>query len=501
MLVELGVVEQRYNAVKEVLEGATVTDVARRNRVVRQTVHVWLRRYANGGMGALVAGSSRPARCPHQMPAEVEAAALEMRRRNPDWGPRRIVFELRRAGIRPLPGRTSVYRALIRHGVIEPGKRARRRSDYKRWERSRPMELWQIDVVGRIKLADGTELSAVTGIDDHSRFCVIARLVRRATAQPVCDALLHGLRTHGVPETILTDNGSVFTGRFTSKSSRVRFDRICHENGVKHILTAPYSPTTTGKIERLHKTMRREHFRDAVFATIEEAQEALDRWVEKYNTERPHQSIGDVPPIERFKFTGSRVQPADDVEEEVAVEVAGRTRRPAGTVRWVDQVGTITLAHFTYHVGKLFVGKPVEVVVSKGLVQIFHRDVLVATHAQKRPEIEVSMSTRDRMRRPRAATVGATVTRIVDSSGSISFAGQSYRAGRSQRGRAVEVTVVAGSVQIALEGHVIRLHPIRHSAAAEHGAFAIPQGRPGKRRRTASTPANAPRRRSTQRGS
>jgi hypothetical protein len=62
-----------------------------------------------------------------------------------------------------------------------------------------------MDVVGRIYLVDGTELCAVTGIDDHSRFCVIAKLVRRATARPVCEALLEGLARHGVPDQILTD--------------------------------------------------------------------------------------------------------------------------------------------------------------------------------------------------------------------------------------------------------------------------------------------------------
>jgi hypothetical protein len=97
--------------------------------------------------------------------------------------------------------------ALVRHGLIEPGKRRRRRSDYKRWERGRSMELWQMDVVGSIHLADGTELSAVTGIEDHSRFWVCARLVARATARPVCDALAHSMRSHGVPDQILTDNG------------------------------------------------------------------------------------------------------------------------------------------------------------------------------------------------------------------------------------------------------------------------------------------------------
>ena len=72
----------------------------------------------------------------------------------------------------------------------------------------------------------------------------------------MCDALLEALNTHGIPEQILTDNGKVFTGS-AHKPANVLFDRICLDNGIRHLLTAPYSPTTTGKIERLHKTMRR----------------------------------------------------------------------------------------------------------------------------------------------------------------------------------------------------------------------------------------------------
>ena len=75
------------------------------------------------------------------------------------------------------------------------------------------MELWQIDVMGDVHLRSGMPLSVVTGIDDHSRFCVMAKLVERATAKPVCDALLEALHRQGIPEQILTDNGKVFTGR------------------------------------------------------------------------------------------------------------------------------------------------------------------------------------------------------------------------------------------------------------------------------------------------
>ena len=92
MLVELRLVEQRYQAVLEVLnDGATVTDVARRHGVARQTVHGWLRRYAAGGLAGLADESSKPLSCPHQMAPSVEARIVELRRQHPGWGPRTIL--------------------------------------------------------------------------------------------------------------------------------------------------------------------------------------------------------------------------------------------------------------------------------------------------------------------------------------------------------------------------------------------------------------------------
>jgi transposase-like protein len=124
VLAELGAVEQRYRAVLEVLEeGVSVTGVARRSGVVRQTVRGWLRRYAEDGMGGLADRPSRPASCPHQMPAATEARIVAMRREHPGWGPSRIRWELERAGVVPLPGRSAVYRALVRHGLVAARKR------------------------------------------------------------------------------------------------------------------------------------------------------------------------------------------------------------------------------------------------------------------------------------------------------------------------------------------------------------------------------------------
>ena len=481
MLVELKAVEQRYRAVIDVLDGMSVTDVARRNGVSRQSVHTWLRRYADGGMAGLADKSSKPESCPHQMAPLIEARVVALRREHPRWGPRSIRTHLAKEGFAPLPGLSSIYRTLVRHQLLEPSKRKRSRADYKRWERSRSMELWQMDVVGRFHLADGTEVKVVTGVDDHSRFCVCARVVARATARPVCEALQWALRAHGVPDQILTDNGKVFTARFGQGPGPVLFDRICANNGIRHLLTAPYSPTTTGKVERFHKTMRAEFLvdHDRVHATIAELQAALDEWVAEYNTSRPHQSLGDRPPLERFALAPAH-RAADlempDVPDEVAL-----SRRPPGVNRWVDQRGSIGLGGLRYRVGATFAGESVEVVVRSGLVEILHAGVLVATHAERRRAEEGSAPQRaPRVGRSRPPTSGMSVTRRVDGGGTVSFAGTGYRVGRSWRRQYVEVAIVAGSVQISSKGKVIRVHAIGHDRSKEHGAYATPQGRPRK---------------------
>ena len=438
MLWELQVSEQRYRAVQEVLDGASVTAVARRFTVSRQTVHAWLNRYAaDGGLAGLGDRSSRPHACPHQMRPTVEARILDIRRAHPIWGADRIRYQLEKEGISPVPGRTSVYRALVRNGLVQAEQRRRCRADYRRWERGRPMELWQMDVVGGFHLFDGTELKAVSGIDDNSRFVVSAKLVPRATATPVCEALLAALRRHGCPDQILTDNGKVFTGRFgpAGSSAEVMFDRICAENGIRHLLTAPRSPTTTGKVDRWHKTMRAEFLadHDRRHATIEELQAALDGWVTEYNTERPHQALGMRPPIERFQFaphiaTGEVpvVDPAPIVSAQPGVQSATRLR---GVQRWVDRRGMVRLAGFSYRVPIILAGEPVEAVVAEHLVRIFHRDALVAEHVQRRKPDTEPKEPRQGQRAARKPTSGMTVTRVADATGAVSFAGTMYRVG------------------------------------------------------------------------
>ena len=301
MLWELSVTEQRYRAVLEVMAGIPVTEVAEQYGVSRQSVHTWLRRYRDEGPPGLEDRSHKVRQHPWQIPAELEAAICELRRAHRKWGPKRLVFEMGRRGLGTVT-RSTVYRVLIRNQLIEPRARRRRRQDYTRWERPVPMQLWQLDVTASAFLADGREVKIVTGIDDHSRYCVIARAVLRATARPVCRAFVEAMAVYGAPEEVLTDNGTVFTGRFIKpRPAEVLFERICRENGITQRLTKPRSPTTTGKIERLHQSLQLELLNvHGPFGSLAALQAALDAWRQEYNSDRPHQSLDMAFPASRF---------------------------------------------------------------------------------------------------------------------------------------------------------------------------------------------------------
>ena len=276
------------------------------------------------------------------------------------------MFELARQGLEV--SESGVYRALRRAGLLEPGRRRREQRDWRRWERGRANELWQMDVVGGILLADGATLKCLTGLDDHSRFCVSARLMVRERTQPVCDALELALATHGVPEQILTDNGKVFTGRFNHPPTEVLFDRICRVNGIEHLLTKPRSPTTTGKIERFHRSLRAEFLTGAVFPTVAVAQERLDAWVASYNTDRPHQGLDMATPAERFTVEGRR-EPATEPDRS----------GPDWVARKVSTVGVVCVSWQQVSVGRHRAGERCDVHVGPDILQFWIGNELLRT--------------------------------------------------------------------------------------------------------------------------
>jgi transposase InsO family protein len=378
-LVELSVMEQRYQAVMAVIQdGWKITEVADRLGVTRQAVHKWIARYEAGGLAALADRSHRPNSCTHQISPELEALICELRRQHPGWGPRRILHQLTKQGVDPLPGRSSIYRCLKRHNLVELRRRKKRRDEFRRFERDRPMQLWQLDVMSGVLLDDGTDLKVVTGIDDHSRFCVAAGLIQRATARAVCEVFAASLKGFGIPDEVLTDNGKVFTGRFGIHKAEVLFDRMCRENGISHRLTAPRSPTTTGKIERFHQSLRKEFLADRCFGSLQAAQQELDAWVADYNNVRPHQALEMAVPAERFRLVPVAKDPS-------SVPVfSEEDQHGQWVLRRVGSNGVMSVDNQMFSVGNAFKGQLVDAFVDDTTIQVWSQNHLIKTVARVR---------------------------------------------------------------------------------------------------------------------
>jgi transposase InsO family protein len=311
------------------------------------------------------------------MAALDEVALVELRIAHPAWGPRRLVFELAKRDV--AVSQSAVYRALVRLNLVDPAARRPRDRKWKRWERGAPMELWQMDVVGGFVLADGTKAKVLTGIDDHSRLCVSAHLMVRESSQKVCAGLTKALETFGVPEQILTDNGKVFTGRFSAPPVEVLFDRICRENGIKHLLTKPRSPTTTGKVERFHRAIRTEFRTDRVLGSLQAAQAELDAWVADYNTSRPHQAIDMATPASRFY----REQTAPVTTLRPSGQAGGRPVEGRGDGTWIARrasaVGVVCVSWQQVCLGVAAARRNIDVWVTDDVMQFYDGDQLLRT--------------------------------------------------------------------------------------------------------------------------
>jgi hypothetical protein len=150
-------------------------------------------------------------------------------------------------------------------------------------------------------------------------------------------------------------------------------------HGITHRLTAPRSPTTTGKIERFHRTLRIEFLAGRVFDDLPSAQAELDAWVQGYNTDRPHQGIGMATPAERFLVRAERTVPALDPH----LEALTHARSSEDWItRKVSVNGVITVAWQQLSVGKHRGGHRVDVHVLPEILEVWDRNELIRTVAR-----------------------------------------------------------------------------------------------------------------------
>ena len=294
-------------------DGWPVRRAAERFQVSPTTAARWAARYRQSGAAGMTDRSSRPHRCPHQLPARTERRIIRLRvtRR---LGPARIAWALH---LNP----STVHRVLRRYHCHRLAHLDRATAiPVRRYERDRPGELVHVDVkkLGNIPDGGGHRIhgrgtgnrhrhraspgsSPVLGygylhtvLDDHSRLAYTEILAdeRKDTAAAFLRRAHAWYAAHGITiERILSDNGACYRS--------LPWADACHDLGITRKYTRPYRPQTNGKVERYHRTLADEWAYAQPYLTETERRNALPDWLHTYNNHRGHTALGGHPPASR----------------------------------------------------------------------------------------------------------------------------------------------------------------------------------------------------------
>ena len=255
-----------------------------------------LRRYEEYGEAGLRQRSRRPISSPTRTSDEMEKRVIELRDRT-HWGARKLNVRLKTLGVENVPPRTTIHNILKRHGRVTP-EESIKHTPWQRFEHPAPNDLWQMDFKGWF-MAGADRCNPLTIVDDHSRFSICLRASPDQTTETVQKALIDVFRRYGMPWRFTLDNGSPWGDDAESRLTRLVVWLIRFGVSVSH--SRPFHPQTQGKDERFHRTLDDELLRYVGFRNLSAAQDAFDVWRDRYNFERPHESLDMKTPVERYQ--------------------------------------------------------------------------------------------------------------------------------------------------------------------------------------------------------
>ena len=265
----------------------SMAELCRRYGVSRPTGYKWLQRFEEEGPPGLRERSRRPRGCSHETAIEITEAILELRRRHPFWGAKKLLTVLERRHSKvEWPARSTVCDLLSRHGMVE----RKRRRQYPghpgkpSLEMDSPNDTWCADFKGEFKTGDGIYCYPLTVTDGASRFllgCQALHSTAHETAKPVFRRLF---QEYGLPQRIRSDNGVPFATTAIGRLSRLSIWWI--RLGIYPELIEPGCPQQNGRHERMHKTLKQQTTRPPA-ATLRGQQRRFDRFRTEFNEERP----------------------------------------------------------------------------------------------------------------------------------------------------------------------------------------------------------------------
>ena len=292
--------KHRVAVLKVVAAQSSVTAAAAECGISRQHLHRLLRRYREAGLDGVEPRSRRPRSSPQAVPGAVRdritALRLELTADGLDAGPATIAWHLAAEGL-PAPSTSTIRRILHAAGLVVPEPHKRPRSSWVRFEAAAPNEVWQSDFT-HWRLAGGSGVEVISWLDDHSRYLLGCTVFRRVSGDDVVSTFAAAGDAHGFPAATLTDNGSVYTSRFTG--GRNGFEYLLDWLGVRQKNGAPGHPQTQGKVERFHQTLKRWLDRQPGARDLAGLQAQLDAFRAAYNERRPHRAVGRRTPAAAY---------------------------------------------------------------------------------------------------------------------------------------------------------------------------------------------------------
>ena len=331
-----------------VVEGRTQAETAATYGVSKGWVSKLIARYNAEGEAAFEPRSRRPRTSPRATPAATVELILEMRAKlvaqGHDAGPATIAWHLAQQH-RLVVSLATISRKLTAAGLVVPQPQKRPRSSYVRFEAELPNETWQSDFT-HYRLTTGTDVEILSWLDDHSRYALHVSAHRRITGRIVLTSFRTSVQVHGIPASTLTDNGMVYTTRFAGgRGGRSALEVELRRLHIAQKNSRPSHPTTCGKVERFQQTLKKWlHAQPDQPATVAELQVLLDRFVDDYNTRRPHRSLPhSATPAARYRAL-PKALPAGSRDP----DSHNRVRHDR-----IDDSGVITLRHNgrLHHIG------------------------------------------------------------------------------------------------------------------------------------------------------
>lgn len=292
---------------------------------------------------------------------EIVALRHQLAQEGHDCGAATIAYHL--AGqMDEVPSRATIWRILKREGLIVPQPQKRPRSSLIRFQADLPNETWQTDIT-HWRLAAGEHAEILNFIDDHSRLFLASDAYPTTKAQDVVDSFHKAASLHGLPASLLSDNGAVFTA--SPRHGKVLLQSELQRLGIASKNSRPYHPQTCGKIERLHQTLKRYLAKQKPAKSLPELQSQLDTFVHYYNDIRPHRALDGRTPLQAYS-NRIKAKPANGPSQ---APTHFRVRQDK-----VDQHGKVSVRYmsrlYKIGLGRTHKGRPIKLLIADQNIRV-----------------------------------------------------------------------------------------------------------------------------------